>query len=212
MENNKLNNLIQSNLIDFSTDILEIPLDTFIDNDTIEAFPILGSIFKIIGLGKSINDKIFANKLIHFLNELKDLENDFILKEISYIDDSNLYRHKVGAKILEIINRIDSDSKPQIIGKLFKSLLLKHIDYATFYKLVNSVESIFIYDLLVLKDFDEHGYLYVDPPPHLYNFELCNVLTMNSHFIDLTNTEERFYGVRAELLHHGTILLKFGLN
>src|SRR5690606_37283559 len=108
----------------------------------------------------SIDDKIFTNKLLHFLNEIKYLDPEVILKEIRYIDDSAKYNHKVGEKILEIISRIDSDEKPRIVGKLFRNYLNKNLSYNEFLKYCHIVEKAFYYDLLNLENFDENGSLF----------------------------------------------------
>ena len=152
--NNTFNEIIKSESFSLVSDLSEITLDKFITNDTLKDIPILGSITKILSIGNTINDRIFTNKLIHFLNELKNLDKDFILKEIQFIDDSKKYQHKVGEKILEIISRIDSDEKPKIIGRLFKSYLLKKIKYDEFLKLAYIVERIFLQNIFLLSKVD----------------------------------------------------------
>ncbi|MEC5156542.1 hypothetical protein [Chryseobacterium sp. MP_3.2] len=96
------------------------------------------------------------------MNELKDLDKDFILKEIKYLDDSKEYNHKVGEKISEIVNRIDSDGKPQVFGRLFRNLIHKNLSYRDFLKLTNIVEKTFYYDLILLKECRTNGNFYID--------------------------------------------------
>jgi len=151
----KFKKLINSDFSKISQDILEIPLDNFIDNEILNKIPIFSTIVNLYNLGSTISDKIFANKLIHFLKELEDINPNTIQKEIQYIDDSNEYKHKVGEKILEIINRIDSEEKPKIIGRLFKNFILKKINYVEFLKLSYIVENIFYFDLKKLNNFFE---------------------------------------------------------
>ena len=88
MEENKFNQIIKSDSISLVSDLTEISLDTFISDETIKDIPIIGTITKLLSIGRSINDRIFTGKLIHFLKELDGLDEDFILKEIQYIDDS----------------------------------------------------------------------------------------------------------------------------
>jgi hypothetical protein len=188
----------------------EIPLDTYFDNDIISKVPILKTLVDIYNLGSSVNDKIFANKLIHFLNELDGLDSDFILKEIQYIDDSEKYNHNVGEKILEIVSRIDSDGKPKVIGRLFRNFIDKKIEYSEFLKLTYIVEKIFYNDLILLKEC-KNGKFYVDLDKELYNLDLVTGKGIGS--FDATE-EERFEFNKTTFLitAKGAMLLDFGLR
>lgn len=113
---------------------------------------IFSSALKTYRLTDSISDKILGEKLLHFLKELEGIDDALLMKEINYIDDSQKYKQNIGRKLLEIISQIDSEEKPQIIGKLFKNILTKNISYDEFLRLSFLVRNIFISDLLVLKE------------------------------------------------------------
>ncbi len=206
----KFQKLINSDGVKISTSMAEIPLDTYFDNDIISKVPILKTLVDIYNLGSSVNDKIFANKLIHFLNELDGLDSDFILKEIQYIDDSEKYNHNVGEKILEIVSRIDSDGKPKVIGRLFRNFIDKKIEYSEFLKLTYIVEKIFYNDLILLKEC-KNGKFYVDLDKELYNLDLVTGKGIGS--FDATE-EERFEFNKTTFLitAKGAMLLDFGLR
>jgi hypothetical protein len=152
MEENKFNQIIKSDSFAAASDIAEISIDTLIDNEIVKDIPLIGIISKLLSIGTTINDRLFTKKLLHFLSELENINQNLILKEIQYIDDSQKYSQRVGEKLLEIITRIDSDEKPKIIGRLFKNFLLKKISYSQFLKLSHLVENIFILELLDIKD------------------------------------------------------------
>jgi hypothetical protein len=95
-------------------------------------------------------------------------------KQIQRIDNDEKYKHKVGEKIIEIINRIDSDEKPKVIGKLFRNYLEDNIDYNTFLKLSHIVERVFYYDLLMLINYDQNDYLYDGNSEELSSYGLTS--------------------------------------
>ncbi|WP_333851931.1 hypothetical protein [Epilithonimonas sp.] len=210
--NNKFNEIIKSENFSLVSDLSEISLDKFITNDTLKDIPILGSITKILSIGNTINDRIFTNKLIHFLNELKDLDKDFILKEIQFIDDSKEYQHKVGEKLLEIISRVDSDEKPKIIGRLFNNFLLKRISYSEFLKLTYIVEKTFLPNLFVLKSLDDKMMLNIsfEEEEILIN-GLCKKRA-NPFYMYTQNELEDFRKKNSKITELGSKLLHYGLK
>ncbi|MCJ8153443.1 sister chromatid cohesion protein PDS5 [Chryseobacterium sp. SSA4.19] len=208
--NNKFNKLINSDATKIVTSLIEVPLDSYFDNDIISKIPVLKTFIDIYNLGTSVSDKIFANKLIHFLNELEDISSELILKEIQYIDDSEKYNHKVGEKIIEILNRIDSDGKPKIIGRLFRNFIDKKIEYSVFLKFADIVEKTFYYDLLSLRSCTD-GKFYFALDEQLYNIGLVEGTGIGS----FNATEEErveFNQITALITQKGKILLEFGLK
>lgn len=216
MEENKFNQIIKSDSVSLISDFAETSLDAFITNETIKDVPIIGTISKLLNIGNTINDRIFTKKLIHFLTELKGLDQDLILKEIQYIDDSKEYTQKVGEKLLEIITRIDSDEKPNIIGRLFKNFLLKNIEYNEFLKLSHLVENIFILELLSLKQSEQYptpfinkqGYL--DYMKYLSKEKISQELYSYGIVENINPNTEPFPS--KELTNHNVKLLKLGSN
>ncbi|MCU7616652.1 hypothetical protein NZ698_05540 [Chryseobacterium sp. PBS4-4] len=210
MEENKLNQIIKSEEFALASDIAEISLDSFANDGIIKDVPIIGTIVKLLNIGNTIGDRIFTDKLIHFLKEIDNLDQEFILKEIRYIDDSEKHNRKVGEKILEIINRIDSEGKPQIIGRLFRNFINKQFSYLDFLKLADIVEKSFYYDLILLKEC-KNGKFYIDLDKELYNSDLVTVQGIGS--FDATEEERAEFNKTTFLItSKGAMLLDFGLK
>ncbi|KIC62883.1 hypothetical protein [Chryseobacterium taiwanense] len=190
MEENKFNQIIKSENFALASDLSEVVLDSFIDNEILKDIPMIGTISKLLSLGTTINDRLFTKKLLHFLRELENIDQNLILKEIQYIDDSKKYNQKVGEKILEVINRVDSDDKPKVIGKLFRNFLLKKITYFEFLRLSHIIENVFILDLLILSKSKEHitlknnkiTYLPLNEnSKELFNYNIVDNITPNDY-------------------------------
>jgi hypothetical protein len=54
--------------------------------------------------------------------------------------------------IFETLDKIESDGKPEIIGKLFAAYIEEKIDFQIYLRLAFIVKSLFYYDLLDLKN------------------------------------------------------------
>lgn len=210
----KFKKLINSDSGKISKDILELSLDSFIENETLKKIPIFGTIVNLYNLGSTINDKIFANKLIHFLKELEDINPEIIQKEIQYIDDSKEYSHKVGDKILEIINRIDSEEKPKIIGRLFKNFIDGKINYNDFLRLSFIVDKLYIDSLkhIINYNFNLEPFILITPElEDLFLYNIC-IKRYNPNYIYMEQEWVEFRRKNAKLTDLGKKLVDFGLK
>ncbi|WP_262147550.1 hypothetical protein [Chryseobacterium foetidum] len=223
MEENKFNQIIKSDSFALISDFAEISLDSLAKDEIIKDIPMIGTISKLLSIGTTINDRLFTKKLFQFLKELEDINQDLILKEINYIDDSERYTQKVGEKLLEIITRIDSDEKPKIVGRLFKSFLLKEIDYNKFLKLSHLVENVFLLEILVIKEAEKYPRSFINKlgyedymyylnrekiSQELYSYGI--VENINPDAQPFPNNE--FKNQNVKLLELGINLFKFGLK
>ncbi|WP_445430501.1 hypothetical protein [Chryseobacterium indoltheticum] len=211
MEENRFNQIIKSDSFALISDFVEISLDSLAKDDIIKDIPMIGTISKLLSIGNTINDRLFTKKLFHFLKELENINQDLILKEIQYIDDSKEYNQKVGEKLFEIITRIDSDEKPKIIGRLFRNFIDKKISYLVFLKLTNIVEKAFYHDLNLLCECDSEGKFYVNLDNDLYSLGLITHTGIGE--FDFTDEErEEFNKITHLLSKKGKILLEYGLK
>ena len=128
----------------------ELALETVFSNEFVEKIPVVGTIMNLGTLGATIKDRIFTQKVLKFLFEVKDIgykeKKDFI----DSVNHNTKYRTKVGSHLLLILDKIDDLEKPTLIGKLFKHALNKNIDYDTFLRLASIVSRTFTPDLLEL--------------------------------------------------------------
>ena len=72
-------------------------------------------------------------------------------RQIDQINSSKKYQSSVGEQLFELLDRIESDGKPEILGKLLAAVIEEKINYQTFLKASHIVKTVFYYDLLELK-------------------------------------------------------------
>lgn len=145
------NIISNSNLIELTSDYAELIIDKIVDDGFLKDIPVIGSIINVVKFGNSVNQHFFAKKIYKFLFELKSIPPEKRKKKLQEINDSKKYQSSVGEIILEFIDKIESDYKPEILGKLFKAYIEEKIDFQTYLRLVHIMKSIFIYDILELK-------------------------------------------------------------
>lgn len=157
-------NSVGGDLKDLSADLGEVALDSFIQNDVVKDIPIIGSLLKLYRTSLGIKEYLFAKKVYKFLFELQDIpletRQDFVNK-IEAEDNT----HKVGESLIILLDKLDDMSKPGMVGKAFKALLLDEINYYTYKRIAHIINSAFIEDLIDLKEIytPVHKY-HVDTP------------------------------------------------
>lgn len=168
---------MEDKLIDIFTDYSEIVIDNLFDgdNEILKEIPLVKSINSIIQFKNSLDEKIFIKKITKFLYSLKEIPQEKKFEMISKVDNSEVYKQKVGEKLLEILNRIESDLKPTIVGNLFKAFVEEEISYETFLRLSFIVEKSFTQDFLIIKEHDDEGNLYSEEANLIMSSELFEV-------------------------------------
>lgn len=144
----ELTQIIKSqNFIDLVSDINEVVLDSFLKDGLIKDIPLFGILIKGLNLTNTIQERLYAKKLITFLKQLEETSPEERKKEIDKIDKDAKYKTKVGEKILYLINETDDLEKASYQGILFKNFIETKITYDDYIRSVNCVNKTNIIDL-----------------------------------------------------------------
>ncbi|MDL2235947.1 hypothetical protein LJC07_07390 [Christensenellaceae bacterium OttesenSCG-928-L17] len=122
------NNGIVESVADFGEGLV----DTLVDNEIVNAIPVVKTAVAIIGTSKSIQGSLFAKRLMKFLKGIEYIPTDEILDEINKIDSNKKYRVKAGEKLLSIIDKANDEEDAELIAKLYGVCVKKKISYDDF--------------------------------------------------------------------------------
>lgn len=135
-------------------DVAEICIDEFFDNKGLIAdIPVIGIIFGIYQAGVSIKDRIFVGKLLAFVIKLSELELQDRLDMVERLENEPEYANKVGERIIEMLDRVDSYKKPKMVAVVFSAYARKEIDYETLCRLNGAIDKLPLYDMKYLRQF-----------------------------------------------------------
>ena len=159
--NKKLELVIKdSDLPSLSKDFAEIAIDGIMDDGVLRDLPLVSGLVGVIKFGNSINKYLSAKKIYKFLFELNKIPQEQRVKKIDEINNSKKYQSSVGEMILELLERIESDGKPEIIGKMFAAVIEEKINFSDYLRCAHIVKNFFYYDLETLKSGHEKGDIY----------------------------------------------------
>jgi hypothetical protein len=139
-----------SDLSSISEDLIEVGLDSLLQDGILKDIPIIGT---IIGVGKSvisIRDKFLTRKVLDFLQGLNNISDEERRKFLKDIDGDTNYQRRVGENLVMLLDRLDDLNKPAMVVKLFRSYLRDEITYNEFLWFASVIERAFINDLVGL--------------------------------------------------------------
>ena len=129
----------------------EIGLDRLIDEGVGRDVPGVGSAIGMIKSFQSARERIEVEKLNDFLLGVGNTGYRERQDQIDRINGDPKYRQTVGRRIAEVLIRIDSDAKPEMVGRLFGAVLRRELDYDDFLELCFCIEQQYTGDLLAIK-------------------------------------------------------------
>jgi len=203
----KLESVITSTeLVSLTQEFGEIAIDGFLDDGVLKDIPILGTAVNLVSFGNSVNQMLFTKKIYKFLFHLRHIPEDKRIKTIKNINDSDKYQRKVGEAVFEILEKLESEGKPEIIGKIFAAVLEGKIDYLDFLRLSHIVKNQFYFDLLDLKQhMDGDKVLGLNLTDALFTSGL-----VDTNFLPLLDSKKQKQPEKG-LTEHGKILINIGM-
>jgi hypothetical protein len=186
--NKKLELVIKdSDLPSLSKDFAEVAVDGIMDDGVLRDFPLVGGLVGVIKFGNSINKYLSAKKIYKFLFELHNIPQEQRIKKIDEINNSKKYQSSVGEIIFELLERIESEGKPEVVGKMFAAVIEEKIHFSDYLKCAHIVKNIFYYDLEMLKSGHEKGDIFTTFGDGLFDSGLIIIGTAGKRVTTLSD-------------------------
>lgn len=144
--------LKDSDLPSLTKDYAELAIDGLMEDGILKDMPFVGSLISIIKFSNSLNKHFLIKKIYKFLFELNSIPKDKRIKKIDELNNSKKFQSTVGEIIFELLEKIESDYKPEMIGRLFAAVINEKIDFTTYLEIRNIIKNLFYLDLLWFHD------------------------------------------------------------
>ncbi|MEW5844114.1 MAG: hypothetical protein AB1775_12710 [Bacteroidota bacterium] len=136
-----------SGLEGISEEVLELPLDSILKDESLKDIPIIGYMFKASHLIITIRDRLFLQKVLKFLKELKTIDANRRNNFSKRITTDLKFRNKLTSNLLLLIERQENIDKASILGKVFRAYINEDVDYKMFMRLSSVIDKSFLEDL-----------------------------------------------------------------
>ena len=140
--------LADPGLEDSAAALAEVLLDSALDVGVAREIPIIGTVLALSRASLAIRDRLFLNKLLHFLRELAAVPYEQREEMIRKVNESPRSRVRVGEKLLYLIERCEDHQTSQILAVLFKAFVQERISYDEFLRLAHAVDRVLLADLI----------------------------------------------------------------
>ena len=144
--------LFDSPAMDITTELLEVGLDSILDEGLLKDIPILGVIVKTGNLARNIYDRNLLRQTFMFINSFKDktIESEKLIK---YRD--SLYKNPKKAeqelgRVLVYLNRFVDLQKSQFIASAYRYYISEFYSWDQFCELAEVVDRLFVSDIVEL--------------------------------------------------------------
>lgn len=147
---------LQSPIIsDLAVEYVEIGIDDTLSEGILKELPIVKTIFTIGKVGVSIRDRLFVKKILKFLSPLNPLPEELRQKMVQKLSVDPDYGRKVGEHLIELLDRMESYRKPEMIGAVFKAYAKGEIDGLMLHRLNNAIEHLPAHEMMQVRLFHE---------------------------------------------------------
>lgn len=130
--------------------ILELSLDSLLEDGLVKDVPFVGTVFSLAKLGFSFSDRVYCKKILCFLNGVEDANQSDRYEFLHELNDPKEQK-KVGEKILLILDKYEEFKKATMLGKLYAQMIGGKIDEKQFLRMAIMIEELYLDDLEQLK-------------------------------------------------------------
>lgn len=192
-------------LTDSLTTVADVGLDAAVAS--LHGVPILGVLVGLYRGGRDVKKELELRQIVRFLTEIDQVPAKMRAAFTAKLQAEDKLS-EFGENILLLLSRLDSTTKPTIIGKLIAAHIEGHIDYAKSMRLAAIVDRCYASDLEYLKSFKPG----VQGSGTAIATMLFSAGLLADNGIDGGNfSEPDSGGTIFGLNEYGDLLLKFGL-
>lgn len=134
----------------------EIAIDSALESGTLESIPLLNTLVGIFKTVSSVHDRRFTEKLIRFISGFADLDDATRINMANRLNENDKFAGKAGDRLIEIIDRMESENKPEIAAAFLKAFAFEYIDFITLRRLMVALERIPSFEIDELDTFSKY--------------------------------------------------------
>lgn len=139
------------------TDVLceyaELGIDAALSEGLLRDLPFVGTLVAIGRVGFNINDRLLIRKLVLFLGPLDKVPPQKRREMVERLESDPKYGRKVGEHLIELLDRIESHRKPQMVAAVFRAYAEGAIDAVMLHRLNYAIERLPSADVGAVREF-----------------------------------------------------------
>lgn len=142
-------------VVDLNKEYAEIVLDSALESGAFKDLPVVNTIFGIFSAVGSVRDELLVSKLIRFINGLSAVPEKERIEMMERLNDDTNFSGRAGTAVIEVLDRMESHSKPELAAKCFVSFAKEEISAEELRRILFALERTPSFDIEKLKSFSE---------------------------------------------------------
>lgn len=134
---------------------LEVGIDAVLESGVLKDIPLVNTVVSIFSTAGSVRDQLLATKLLRFLSELSEISREERITMLEMLNEDDKFSGRVGASIIEILDRMESDRKPELAAKCFAAYAREEISYEELRRILFALERIASFDVAKVGPFSK---------------------------------------------------------
>jgi hypothetical protein len=152
IEGSLVDSVRSDSLRDLVLDAGEVAIDSLVNDGVARDIPFFGMMVRGYQSVISIREGIFTRKLYKFLREISKSSKEMRENIMQEVADKKGGTVAAGTAILDLIDKLDADVKPELVGKLFNACADQLISVDDYLRLSDVISKIYLDDLRLLSD------------------------------------------------------------
>lgn len=140
-------------IVELGKEYAELGVDSLIESNILESIPFVNTVVGLYKATNSVRDQLFTEKVIRFLTHFSDLSDAERINMTERLNEDDKFAGKAGARLIEIIDRMESADKPEVAAEFLKAFAREEIDFNILRRLLFALERIPSFDIKELAAF-----------------------------------------------------------
>lgn len=147
--------LRSDSVIGVSKEYLELGVDAVLDSEVLKDVPLVNTVVGIFNVAGTFRDHNLAAKLIRFLNQLSDVKQQDRVEMVERLNEDGKFSGRVGSALIEILDRMESEKKPELAARCFAAYAKKEISFEELRRILLALERVPSFDIEQLAAFSK---------------------------------------------------------
>lgn len=147
--------LRSDSVIGVGKEYLELGVDAVLDSEVLKDVPLVNTVVGIFNVAGTFRDHNLAAKLIRFLNQLSDVKQQDRVEMVERLNEDGKFSGRVGSALIEILDRMESEKKPELAARCFAAYAKKEISFEELRRILLALERVPSFDIEQLAAFSK---------------------------------------------------------
>ncbi len=158
-----------------SMDIVEMGLDSVIDDEVLKELPFVKTVYAVAKTSLAIKEKFLLKKFLNFIKLFNehDVDEKEIVKRKKAIEKNEKWIYREIEILMIFLDNMDSVKKSKLLAILYGEYINRNIDWERFCQYIEIANRLFSYDIELLVEF--------------YRYSTNSMQKGNGFYYDLTS-------------------------